>query len=514
MPSFLESGDAAVAAGSPMAAHAAADCLRMGGNAVDAAVSASAVQCVTEPGSCGLGGDLFALVHSDEEGTWALTGSGRAPLRIEEVLEGQVAPRFGALSPSVPGTPSAWDLMLNRFGSMSIKAVLAPAIRSAVEGFPLYGLIPGMLERTGKQLEPNSALRNLFDGNPSNKGSLFKQKALGATLRAMAEDGIGSFYRGSIAESIVSDSQKEGGVLSLEDFYRHKVEFVEPLVAEFGNMRVLTQPPVSMGLVLLMELMLLEKLQPKSISSYEPEDIDLLVRCKHAAFSDGLAALETGIPENWLEDTAEEIYSRRIEGSTWSPSGSDTTCVVVSDGHGMVVSIIHSLFNEFGSRQLLPNSGIIMNDRLANNLIGIDGLRGGDRAIHTLHSYLLVEDGIPRAMGCTPGGRGQVQINFQVICRMIMEGMDVRQAIDEPRWLSGNPRQPYPKDTLYLEDGIHPAMATALESKGHSIHTCNANDVDMFGSCLVTGFDKESSKWYAVADGRRDAVAIAINGGA
>ena len=95
-----------------------------------------------------------------------------------------------------------------------------------------------------------------------------------------------------------------------------------------------------------------------------------------------------------------------------------------------------------------------------------------------------------------------------------MEGMDVRQAIDEPRWLSGNPRQPYPKDTLYLEDGIHPAMATALESKGHSIHTCNANDVDMFGSCLVTGFDKESSKWYAVADGRRDAVVIAINGGA
>lgn len=514
MPSFLEVGDAAVAAGSPLAARTAADCLRMGGNAVDAAVSASAIQCVAEPGSCGLGGDLFALVYSEEQGTWALNGSGRAPLRIEEVLEGQVAPRFGALSPSVPGTPSAWDLMLNRFGSMSMKAVLAPAIRSAVEGFPLYGSLTGMLERVGKQIEPDSALRNLFDGNPSNEGSLFIQKSLGATLQAIAEDGVGAFYAGRIAESIVRDSQKEGGVLSLEDFHRHQVQFVEPLVAEFGNTRVSTQPPVSMGLVLLMELMLFEKLQPNSMSSHDPEDIDLLVRCKHAAFSDGLGALKTGIPENWLEDAADDIYSRRVEGSTWSPSGSDTTCVVVSDGHGMVVSIIHSLFNEFGSRQLLPDSGIIMNDRLANNLIGIDGLRGGDRAIHTLHSYLLVEDGIPRAMGCTPGGRGQVQFNFQVICRMIMEGMDVRQAVDEPRWLSGNPRLPHPKDTLYLEDGIHLAMATALESKGHSIQMCNANDVDMFGSCLVTGFDKESSKWYAVADGRRDAVAIAINGGA
>ena len=514
MPSFLELGDAAVAAGSQMSADAAADCLRRGGNAVDAAVAASAVQCVTEPGSCGLGGDLFALVHSDVEGTWALNGSGRAPLRIEEALEGQTAPRFGALSPSVPGTLAAWGLMLSRFGSIGLDDALAPSIRFAVNGFPLYDSFREMLDRVAKEVGSNSPLKKLFDENPSSQGSIFKQKELGETLTRIAEGGVSEFYTGDVADSIVRNCQKEGGVLSLDDLQLHEAKFEEPISAEFGNCKVFTQPPVSMGLVLLMELMLLEELKLNSLSSSSPEDVDLLVRCKHAAFADGIDALRTGIPENWPEEAADQIYRRGIEGSTWSPSGSDTTCVVVSDGRGLVVSVIHSLFNEFGSRVLLPDSGIVLNDRLANNLIGIDGLRGGERAIHTLHSYLVIEDGVTRAMACTPGGRGQVQINFQVLCRIIKEGMEVQQAVDEPRWLSGNPRRPNPKDTLFLEDGIYPEVANELESKGHLVHRCDPSDVDMFGSCLVTGFDKVSDKWYAVADNRRDAKAIAINRGA
>ena len=513
MPSFIELGDAAVAAGSEISAEVAADCLRRGGNAVDAAVAASAVQCVTEPGSCGLGGDLFALVHSDEEGTWALNGSGRAPLRIEEVLEGQTAPRFGALSPSVPGTPAAWDLMLERFGSIGLEDALGPAIRFAVEGFPLYDSIREMLDRVGSEIEVQSPLKKLFTDNPSSQGSIFKQTELGKTLSAIAENGVSEFYTGDVAESIVRNCQEQGGVLSLEDLNLHEVRFEEPLVAEFGKTKVFTQPPVSMGLVFLMELMLFEELQLDSLSSLSSDDIDLLVRCKHAAFADGIGAMKSGIAENWPKRAVDEIRRRPIKDSTWGPSGSDTTCVVVSDGRGLVVSVIHSLFNEFGSRVLLPDSGIVLNDRLANNLIGIDGLRGGGRAIHTLHSYLVLEDGVPLVMACTPGGRGQVQINFQVLCRIIKEGMDVQQAVDEPRWLSGNPRRPYPKDTLFLEDGVSAEVATALESKGHLVHCCDTSDVDMFGSCLVTGFDKESAKWYAVADNRRDARAISINRG-
>lgn len=513
MPSFLKLGDAAVAAGTQMSADAAADCLRRGGNAVDAAVAASAVQCVTEPGSCGLGGDLFALVHSDDEGTWALNGSGRAPLRIEEVLDGQTAPRFGALSPSVPGAPAAWALMLSRFGSIGLDAALSPSIRCAVDGFPLYDSIIEMFARTAKEVESASPLMRLLAKNPSSRGSMFQQPELGETLESMAQSGVGEFYSGALAESIARNCQEEGGVLSREDLDLHEAKFEEPIFAEFGNTKVFTQPPVSMGLVFLMELMLLDELQLSSLSSSSPEDVDLLVRCKHAAFADGIDALRTGLPENWSRKAAAEIYRRGIEGSTWSPSGSDTTCVVVSDGRGLVVSVIHSLFNEFGSRVLLPDSGIVLNDRLANNLIGIGGLRGGDRAIHTLHSYLVLENGVPRAMACTPGGRGQVQVNFQVLCRIIKEGMEVQQAVDEPRWLSGNPRLPYPKDTLFLEDGICPEVANGLESKGHLVHRCDPSDVDMFGSCLITGFDQESGKWYAVADDRRDAKAIEINRG-
>jgi len=496
-----------------MAVDAAADCLRRGGNAVDAAVVASAVQCVTEPGSCGLGGDLFALVHSDDEGTWALNGSGRAPLQIEEVLGGQKAPRFGALSPSVPGTPAAWDLMLNRFGSIDTSEALDPAIRYAKDGFSLYDTFCEMINRIGPELENNLPLKKLFIENPSTANSLFKQPKLASTLSHLASSGIREFYDGDIAQSIVRDCQAQGGILAVEDMRIHNAEFVEPITTEFGNTHILTQPPVSMGLIFLMELMLLEEVQPGCLPSVSEETIDLLVRCKHAAFLDGPDALKAGVPEAWQKQAAEEIYRRQIDGSTWGPGGTDTTCVVVSDGRGLVVSIIHSLFNEFGSRTLLPDSGIVLNDRLANNLIGAQGLQGGDRAVHTLHSYLVLEDGIPIVMACTPGGKGQVQINFQIICRILKEGMDVKSAVDAPRWLSGNPRRPNPMDTLFLETGIAPEIASALESKGHRVQRCNASDVDMFGSCLVTGFDKKALNWYAVADKRRDARAIEIKRG-
>tara|TARA_Y100000590_G_scaffold383561_1_gene454333 strand:+ start:1159 stop:2706 length:1548 start_codon:yes stop_codon:yes gene_type:complete len=514
LPSYLEFGDAAVAAGSQLAAEAAANCMRDGGNAVDAAVVASAVQCVVEPGHCGLGGDLFALVHSSEEGTWALNGSGRVPGGIVAALDGEVAPRFGPLSVSVPGTPASWGLLLDRFGTIGLDRALAPAIECCEDGFPVYGSLSEMIVRVGDALEDGSSLSQLFSGNPSDIGGLFKQPALGSTLRHLANNGVREFYTGGVGKGIVGDCQSQGGVLALEDMESCEFEFVEPLMTHVGNAQVYTQPPVSMGLVFIMELMLLEKLGAYSESSSLADDIDTLVRCKHAAFADGIPALQNGVPNEWLEKAVDTIFESDIQGSTWeSTGGDDTTCTVVADGQGMVVSVIHSLFNEFGSRVLLPTSGVILNDRLANNMIGKNGLKGGDRAIHTLHSYLLMEDGIPRVMGCTPGGRGQVQINFQIVSNILLRGLSIKDALEQPRWLSGNPRLPYPKDTLFLEHEIPSEVVEPLESKGHLVHHWDDSATSMFGSCVLAGFDRDQSRWYGIADGRRDAKVCVLNGG-
>ncbi len=513
MPSSLEIGDAAVAAGSPLAAEAAISCLRNGGNAVDAAVAASGVQCVTEPGACGVGGDLFALIHSPTGQTWAINGSGCAPSEIESVLDGKTAPRFGPLSVSVPGTPAAWDLMLERFGSMPLSELLQPAIDHAREGFPLYRSLGESISRVSADISSDSQLKLLFRENPSQEGSLYKQESLGHTLEILAQEGARSFYTGSIAESIIGGCQSEGGVLSADDLAQHKVELSEPITAEFGTAKVLTQPPVSMGLVFLMELQLLEKLRPSTLDFTCIADIDLMVRCKHAAFADGFSAMKDGLPETWAADTAKEIYAKSVEGTTWKAQGTDTTCVVVADGTGLVVSLIHSLFNEFGSRLFLPDTGVLLNDRLANQKIGSSGLAGGERSVHTLHSYLLLEDDQPRLMSCTPGGRGQPQINFQIASQIMKGEVEIDTALDAPRWLSGNPRMPHPKDTLFLEEGFSVDLIEGLKSRGHLVHSCTSNEVEIFGSCLATGYDRESSKWFAAADSRRDAKAIALNWG-
>lgn len=518
-----------VAGGGALSTAAGLEVLRNGGNAVDAVIAAAYVQSVVELPWGGVGGDAFVLLRTPDGTVRALNGSGAAPVKLgTRLAEGTSIPRFGPLSVGVPGFVAAIDELHRSYGSQPLRQLLEPAFGYADEGFPLTSEFAQAANRIIPQLEPSAPLRDLLTGNPTTPGGRFRQPALARTLGAIARDGAAHFYE-RLGESIATTLEGRGGAMSPDDFALHRAAWSRPMSTTFRGRAVYTHPPVSLGCVLLYELGLYEQLGIAFDDATASERLDAMVRCKHVAFEQALAALQ--LPE-WrdpddaaiaeLERTlldperiavaAADLRSRPVDelvGRRPGPTGTDTTCVVAADGAGHVVAVIHSLFNEFGSRELDAATGVLLNDRLANQVYvadGVGGIAAGGRPAHTLNAVLVEHAGQPEMLLATPGGRGQVQTSFQVIVNAIDGGMDPQHAIDAPRWLSGAPRRPEPNDHLFLEPGI--AWATdALAGRGHRIEVADDDSSDLFGSCVAVG--DIGGALYAAADHRRDAQAAA-----
>ena len=274
-----------------------------------------------------------------------------------------------------------------------------------------------------------------------------------------------------------------GGLLSADDLAAHSSDFEPPITIRYGSAEVSVTPPVSMGWVLLQQLLLYERLDGRLIDG-EADRIDLMVRCKHAAFSDlaGMprwqeasdvtSVLREDSLDRWCSVIADQHRSVLAPvGAPATASGTDTTCLSVADGGGLMVTFIHSLFNEFGSRVVVPGTGIVLNDRLAKQpaRAGRNGVSDRPhRPLHTLVGYHVADCG-RRLVGSTPGGRGQVQTNFQVLRAVLDDGADLQAAVDGPRWLSGAPRLPDADDLLFLEPGFGSDLGSELARRGHSV---------------------------------------------
>ncbi len=566
--------------------------LASGGNAADAAIAASAVQCVRELPWCGLGGDGFALVSSADGTLAALNGAGAVPRALATAqVPGGIVPRFGPLSISVPGLVDAWWRLWQRHGTRPFDSLMEPAAAHAEEGFVLDDAFAAALHRVRETLDASDPFMTEFcDGNGSVAGARFRLPGLARTLRELGADGPSVFYRGRLASALVETVQRLGGLLSAGDLDEHTCDFEPPITVRYGSAEVSVTPPPSMGWVLLQMLQLYRHLDGGLIDD-EADRIDLMVRCKHAAFTDlaGMSrwqeAADVAPPlsdeslARWCALIAEQrrsgsppsvaphrraapastsssVTGRRESGSpppvgsgnvvtglkasdspppvgsgdavtrrgeSGSPppvrasgsaaveaaiAGADTTCLSVVDGQGLMVTFIHSLFNEFGSRVVVPGTGIVLNDRLANQSTDLgrdDGSSRPRRPLHTLVGY-HVALGDRRLVGATPGGRGQVQTNFQVLRTIIDEGVSPQSAVDRPRWLSGAPRLPNAHDLLFLEPGFAPAAGAELARRGHKIAPNDAPvESDLFGSCTITGIDTASGETIGAADHRRTA---------
>ena len=513
-----------ISAGCREAADAGAAVLASGGNAVDAAIAASAVQCVRELPWCGLGGDAFALVSGPESGLEALNGAGAVPRALATAsIPGGTLPRFGPLSISTPGLVDAWWRLWERHGSRPFASLVEPAATLAEDGFVLDDAFVRALDRVrGAVGGDDPFVMEFCDGNGTGAGEGFRLPALARTLREIGDGGPSAFYRGRLASALVQTVDDLGGLLSAEDLAEHSCDFEPPITVRYGAAEVSVTPPVSMGWVLLQQLLLYERLGGRFIDGCA-DRIDLMVRCKHAAFTD-LAELASWqeasdvmpvLSEDSLDRWCSTIDAQRRSvlapaGAPAPPagaSGSDTTCLSAVDSGGLMVTFIHSLFNEFGSRVVVPGTGIVLNDRLAKQPARV-GRAGGSgrsrRPLHTLVGY-HVRNGATRLVGATPGGRGQVQTNFQVLRAIIDDGAGPQAAVDAPRWLSGAPRLPDAGDLLFLEPGFPAGLDAELARRGHTVADETPADADLFGSCTIVGRCTQLTGSVAAADHRRGA---------
>lgn len=264
--SVVMSTGAMVSTSQPMATAVALDVLRGGGNAMDAAVAASATLAVTEPQSTGIGGDCFLLYHEASSGQLhGLNGSGRAPAaatldryRAKGYTE---VPAQGLYAATVPGALHAWETAIERFGTKSLDELLQPAIGYAKNGFAVTPVIADNWLKGRDLLAAYEDSKRVYlrDGEALRAGDVHRHPELAATLETVAKEGAKAFYQGPIAERIVKFSEANDGLFSLDDFAEHRTDWVKPVSSDYRGYRVFELPPNGQGITALMMLNIVEQ---------------------------------------------------------------------------------------------------------------------------------------------------------------------------------------------------------------------------------------------------------------
>ena len=464
----------AVAAAHPLAVAAATTILAKGGSAVDAAVAAQAAVCVTMPQSAGLGGDMLCLVHEPGKSPIAVNGTGRT-------AAAETADLSGGGSVTVPGLVDAWMEAHRRWGRLPLREVLGDAIRLAEDGFRVDDdLVHAASAHRQRLLDGGGADWPLLS---RKVGELFRQPELAALLDGIARSGSAAFYEQS-APAMVAAARHARGTLSLDDFANHSTDVAEPVTVEFNGGFVAVQPPSSQGVLLALALR-----ESATARSAHPDVLldHLLVEITEAAFKfrSGCADAPATLARQLMIDP------RRAARRGGPRAYLHTAGVATADASGMVVSSLVSVFDEFGSAILVPELGIVLNNRAAGFADGENCYAAGKKPVHTLAPALWTRpDGSTLGLA-TPGADGQVQTLLQVLTHITANDGSLAQAIAAPRWRSENAR--------LLVESNHP-RAAALESLGHDVERRSPGD-DIFGAVVAAGFDQRGA--FAAADWRR-----------
>lgn len=517
-----------VAASNPLAAQAGLHILRQGGNAADAAVAAAAVMNVVAPGSCGIGGDCFALYFDAKtRRVTALNGSGRAPaaltpedLRAKGYTE--ISP-FTAHAVTVPGAVRGWDDLLRQHGSMALRDVLADAIRYAEDGYavsPVFGQAwqssESFLKRT-----VNSE-QYLPGGQAPGVGQVVQLTHLANSFRAIAEGGPDAFYNGPIGEAIVRTLQEQGSVMTMDDLRQHYSTWDEPILTNYRGVTVYECPPNGQGLAALQAMNIASAFELGNMAWDSAERLHVMVEAMRLAFADArqyIADMEVqpvpvdGLLSQRYADARAALIS--MERAMQPPMfgtplpGSDTIYLCTADEEGNACSFIYSLYMGFGAGIVAKDTGIFLQNRGAGfslepghpNL-----LAGGKRPYHTIIPGMALKSGELWAAFGVMGGFMQPQGHFQVISAMADDDLNPQEALDRPRWCleSGTGGS-----VLALEEGIPVKTMAQLAQLGHKVRPVSGYSRAVFGSGQIIRRDPYTGVLYGGSDPRKDGLVAA-----
>ena len=522
-----------VATSQALATQIGLDVLRKGGSAVDAAIAADAALGLMEPMSCGIGGDLFAIVWDNKtKKLYGLNASGRSPYKAtREYFKAQKLksiPEYGPLPWSVPGCVSGWDELHKKFGKMPLADILAPTIEYANDGFPVTEVIAAGWAKSKAKLEksPDAFATYFPDGKAPKAGDVFKNPNLGRVYQAIGRDGPQVFYKGPIAKKIVAYSDKVGGLFTMKDFTDHTSTWVDPVSTTYRGYQIWELPPPGQGIAVLQMLNILSGYNLKKMGPQSADYWHLFVEAKKLAYAD--RARFYADPDFVKLPTAELISmpyaDKRRElidikkARTDHPAGdpklatSDTIYLSVVDKDRNCVSFIQSNYHGFGSHHVAGDLGFAIQNR--GNLFALDDthlnrLEPHKRPFHTIIPAMVTKDDRPYLVFGVMGGDFQAQGHVQVLVNMLDFGMNVQEAGEAPRiehdgspTPTGKPGDPK-GGKIKAERGIPTAVLLDLERRGHQITIVPTNG----GGYQAILIDPRTGMLHGGSEARKDGCA-------
>ena len=520
-----------VASSQPLAVEVGVEILKAGGNAVDAAIAVNAMLGLTEPMSCGIGGDLFAIVwDAKTEKLYGLNASGRSPYRATREYfhrKGYSSiPTSGPLSWSVPGCVDGWAALRDRFGSMSFAEVLGPAVKYAQSGFKVTPVIAGYWSSAPRMDDADARSLYAPDGHAPKAGETFRNPALARSYREIIKHGRDAFYHGWIADQILDASKAKGGLFTRYDFEDHTSTWVEPVSTTYRGYRVWELPPNGQGIAALEMLNLLEAYDLESLGHNSAEYLHLFIEAKKLAFADRARfyadpAFNDLPTDELISKPYADRQRRRIDRNRAAVgvqagdpklAHGDTIYLTVVDKDRNAVSFIQSNFHGFGSGIVPGDVGFVIQNRGALFSLAEDHLNRLDphkRPFHTIIPAMVTKDGRPWLSFGVMGGDMQPQGHVQVLCNIIDFNMNVQEAGAAPRCRhngSSTPTGQVEMDggQVFLEKGIPASVAEALNRKGHRL----AGPDTSYGGYQAIRIDSGTGKLYGGSEPRKDGMAL------
>jgi gamma-glutamyltranspeptidase/glutathione hydrolase len=520
------------------AAEAGMEIFKKGGNAIDAAIATSFASCTCEPAMASLGGGGAALIYlADEDRTLAIEFEGRLPkaateeMFVPDLLPLGVNPHpsfgwrgtkdnvgwMGYRSLGVPGQVAGLCHILDQFGSMKLEEVIAPAIKICEEGYEIneyYALMIGSDMDLLQKYPPINELL-LPGGYPPrpatayNEPTIIVQKELAATLRKVAKGGADAFYRGDIAEAIVTDTQPHGSIVTVKDYADYQPRsYDDGLVGSYRGYKLVCMPEVFGGIQVLQALNLLEGFDLTGLGHNSPQHLHLLAECFRRAWVDRFrymgdpefeaVPIEGLISKSYADEMRTHLNLECVPdeikpGNPWKhqgdgrvpesamppsskPGGKNTTHLCTMDKDGNMVSMVQTLGGGFGAYVVSGTTGIIMRNytNLFNPEPGTSNSIGPWKRPSSHDSLTLVfKEDQPLITIGAPGGRRVITSVVQVLVNILDFGMGIQEAIAAPRiHIEGSdPKIPEGKlvRSIFADTRFEPTIIEDLERRGHQV---------------------------------------------
>ena len=525
-----------------LASASGLEALRRGGSAVDAAIAANATLCVAYPHMAGLGGDGFWLIAGGRaNGVEALDASGPAAKNATRDyyrargIEDRIPVRGPLAALTVPGAVDGWRLAHERFGKLSWESLFADAITDAQDGVAITRSLADWLAQDAGILARDPAMAETFlpRGKPEREGARLVQARLADTFAVLAASGArAGFYEGSVPRRICEAISPKGSPLTPDDFAGYQARWVDPISASYRGHDVFQMPPCTQGFAALQILNLLEGFDVRSWGEGSADYYHHMVEAVKVAFADRdewltdpeavdiplrhLLSAAYAAERRTLISSERALSPRELEpglrfGTRFakrSPEG-DTVYLCAADGDGLVVSMIQSIYHDFGAAIMGGDTGVVLQNR--GSFFSLDEnhpncLEAGKRTFHTIIPAMMLKDGKPVLAYGTMGGEGQPQTQAAMVTRLVDFGFDVQQAIEAPRWLMGRTWGMESHD-LWLESRISDETARELRLRGQPVRMVGQWD-GMLGHAQAIRIDHANRLFEGGADPRGDGAAM------